>query len=120
MREIHKATELKSSQCNSAKDYMRSVMYTVPLSELYKVVASCNYNEENEFCPVLVRIVDKQILALNDGLEFLLQVWTNKGDMVFEKPLETPVVNWNIKKNKFLFQEHTDSCEIYLVQLSTV
>ena len=83
---------------------MRHVMYTVPLSELYKVLASCNFNEQNEFCPVLVKIVDEQILKLRDkNMRFLLQVWTNKGDMVFERALETPIVNWNITKDKFLF-----------------
>ncbi len=46
----------------SSKDFMNNVMFKVPLHELYKVIASCNYNEENYFCPVLVKIIDEQIL----------------------------------------------------------
>ena len=37
---------------------MNKVMYSVPLNKLYQVMASCQYNEDSEFCPVLVKIVD--------------------------------------------------------------
>ena len=37
---------------------MKDVMFKVPLHELYNVIASCNYNADNYFCPVLVRIID--------------------------------------------------------------
>lgn len=35
---------------------MHKVMYQVPLNQLYEVVASCNYDERSDFCPVLIRI----------------------------------------------------------------
>ena len=82
---------------------MRSVMNQAPLKKLYKVIASCNYNEDANFCPVLVQIIDKIILANNNLQPFLLQVWTKKGEMVFEMPLDYPVCNWNISNNKFVF-----------------
>ena len=58
---------------------MKGVMYSVPLNKLYKVVASCNFNENAPFCPVLVQIMDSKIKQINDNLEFLLQVWNKKG-----------------------------------------
>ena len=48
---------------------------------------------------------------------YLLQVWTKKGEMVFEKALQQPVCNWNISGNVFLFQEKTDSSDIFLLRL---
>ena len=53
--------------------------FKVPLDKLYKVVASCNYNVSNLFCPVLVEVVDKMILAKNGGMPFLIQVWDRQG-----------------------------------------
>ena len=66
---------------------MMKVIYEVPLNKLYKVVASCAYEEGADFCPVLVKIIDEKILRLNDNKPFLLQVWTINGVMIFELPL---------------------------------
>ena len=96
---------------------MRNVMYSVPLKKLYKVVASCNYNEKADFCPVLLEVMDRTILQNNNGCAFLLQVWTRKGDMVFERALDQPCCNWNIADDKFMYQETPESPEIYLVRL---
>ena len=41
---------------------MKGVMYSVPLNKLYKVLSSCNFNENSRFCPVLVQIIDKKII----------------------------------------------------------
>ena len=83
----HERYQLKNAQFRTAKDFMEKVMFSVPLSKLYKVVSSCNYNEDATFCPVLVEIIDEQVLIKNFNLKFLLQVWNRNGDMVFEKPL---------------------------------
>ena len=96
---------------------MKAVMYSVPLSKLYRVVASCQYNENGEFCPVLVEIVDEKILMMNDMRKYLLQVWDKRGDMIFEKSLRQPVCNWNISRNKFIFQETVNSREVFIVRL---
>ena len=53
--------------------------FKVPLDKLYKVVASCNYNITNYYCPVLIEVVDRKILAKNGGLPYLLQVWDKQG-----------------------------------------
>ena len=37
--------------------------------------------------------------------------------MVFEKPMKTPPVNWNISEDKLLFLEETNASEIFLVKL---
>ena len=96
---------------------MQKVMFKVPLNELYEVLSSCQYNEESDFCPILVRIVDDEICKNNNNFRYLLQVWTKKGDMVFEKPLRKPISNWNISNDKFVFQESIDDPVIYIVKL---
>ena len=96
---------------------MNKVMYSVPLNKLYQVMASCQYNEDSEFCPVLVKIVDEDILRINLGKRFLLQVWSSKGDLIFERSLTKPISNWNISQDKFCFQESRHSSDIYIVKL---
>ena len=51
-------------------------------------MASCNYMEGADFCPVLVKVKNEDIKKKSDNKEFLLQVWTKYGDMIFEKPLD--------------------------------
>ena len=97
---------------------MKKVMYSVPLNKLYKIMASCQFNEDALYCPVLVEIVDETIQKVNDYRRYLVQVWTKKGDMIFEKPLNLPICNWNISGDKFIFQEESNKAEIYLVKLS--
>ena len=92
-------------------------MYSVPLNKLYKIMASCQYNENAEFCPVLIEVIDKKILEQDPEHPYLLQVWSNRGDMLFERGLKKPISNWNISRDKFIFQECARSPIIYLVKL---
>ena len=94
-------------------------MFRVPLNKLYELVGSCQYNEESDFCPVLVKVQDKKVIEFNGGKRFLLQVWDRNGQMVFERPLDEPVTNWNISGDTFVFQERSDSPTIYVVQVQS-
>jgi len=96
---------------------MEKVMYSVPLNKLYKVVASCQYNENSDFCPVLVKIINETVLRKNKDMKYLLQVWTNRGKMVFERPLREPISNWNISADKFVFQQTKKSNEVFVIRL---
>ena len=97
---------------------MSSVQYKVPLDELYVVMASCQFKENADFSPVLLRIVDDEIRAQNQEKSFLLQVWSRYGNMVFEKPMANPCTNWNISENIFVFSEKVDCETVWLVKLS--
>ena len=111
--------DLGKLQCDSAKDYMDKIAYHVPLEKLYEIVACCQFEEGSKFCPVLIKINEAQIIAVSGGKPFLLQVWTDTGEMVFEKPLATPPANWNISGDKLLFLEETNARQITLVKLFT-
>ena len=62
IKQQHVKNRLEDNQCSSAKEYIRKVLYKVPLDKLYKVLFSCLYEENAEFCPVIVKIIDDYIL----------------------------------------------------------
>ena len=92
-------------------------MYSVPLDKLYEVMASCQFSENSDFCPVLLKIKDEKVLLKNDFKPYLVQVWTKNGVMVFERSMEKPISNWNISHDKFIFQENPKEPVIYIVRL---
>ena len=108
---------------------MKEVTYSVPIGRLYKVIESCNFVEGSKWCPVLLRIqpdLKEGMMQLpefayyDDVFEYLLQVWNLKGEMVYERQMARPVINWNVVGDIFLFQEaperHSDSM-IHMVRL---
>ena len=117
IRKQHKEWSLEKNQFSNAKQYMRKVMYEVPLNKLYKVIASCLYEEDAKFCPVLVKIIDKVILEDNANHPFLLQVWSITGEMVYEKRMMKPPENWNISGDMLIYMEENNSNKIFLVKL---
>ena len=98
---------------------MDKIAYHVPLDKLYEIIASCLFEEGVKFCPVLIKINDEEIKKQSGGKTFLLQVWTEAGEMVFERPMETPLTNWNIAGDKLIFMEDKNAREIFIVKLFT-
>lgn len=69
------------------------------------------------FCPVLLRIKNEKIKAQNGGLEYLLQVWSNRGMLVYEKQLSDRPSDWNISTDKFVFMEQGIPDKVSVVKL---
>ena len=67
------------NQFSTSTKFLKKVMFKVPLDKLYKLIASCQYNDESDFCPVLVKIVDQKVIEINGGKKYLLQVWDKQG-----------------------------------------
>ena len=72
MKAAHANNSIHTNEIRSAKEFMQNIQYRIPLKKLYKVLASCQYNEKGDFCPVLVEIKDKVIKKNNNGCPFLL------------------------------------------------
>ena len=72
MIQAHENNSLDNTYMRSAKEFMQKVQYKVPLKGLYKVLASCNYNESSHYSPVILEIKDKTILENNNMHPFLL------------------------------------------------
>jgi hypothetical protein len=50
--------KLDKMQCDTPQDFLKQVKYKIELSQLYEIYDSCNYNDLNQYCPVLVQIKD--------------------------------------------------------------
>ena len=105
------------SQPKTVKEYMAKIFYTVKISQLYEVVDSCVYDMKSVFCPVLLRIKNEKIKQENGGLEYLLQVWSNRGMLVYEKQLSKRPSDWNISTDKFVFMEEDAPNKVSVVKL---
>ena len=51
-----KALSLLETQYAKIEKHIKSVKFEIPTNELYEIYDSCNYNTENEFCPVLLKL----------------------------------------------------------------
>ena len=72
MIQAHQKNRIEHANIKSAKEFMQEIQSKVPLKGLYKVIASCNYNENSHYCPVIIEIKDKTILRNNNMHPFLL------------------------------------------------
>ena len=73
IRHAHHLNSLSpENQSKNAKDFLDKVMYQVELHELYVVLASCHFKEGADFCPVMVKIKNEDIIRINAGKQFLL------------------------------------------------
>ena len=109
--DAHSKNSLEGHQFKIAKDFLNRAEFSVPLDKLYKVLASCNFNENNFYCPVLLQVVNSKIKEHAPDKDYLLQVWTKEGEMVFERALKYPVFNWNVTHDKLMFQEEPEENE---------
>jgi len=51
-----KGLSLLETQYAKIEKHIKSVKFEIPTNELYEIYDSCNYNTENEFCPVLLKL----------------------------------------------------------------
>jgi len=49
-------TSKKTFLGGSGKDYLKAIRNTIPLEGIFKVVASCHFNYDEEYCPVLLKL----------------------------------------------------------------
>ena len=66
MKKLHNENSMVAkNQCKTAKEFLSQVMYDVELHKLYEVMASSQYTEDSDFCPVMVKINNEDIIAEN-------------------------------------------------------
>ena len=73
---------------STANKFLKSVMYKVDLSELYKIKETCFYSQVMPYCPIIVHDVKQK--------NYLLQVWTESGDLSMEVVLTNMPQAWCI------------------------
>jgi len=72
---------------------------------------------------VLVKIISPKIQSYykdenGEDMPYLLQVWSKKGEMVFQRKLRTQLTNWSINQNVLVFQEDASQLVIFAVVLN--
>ena len=54
---------------DKSRDFIEKLQYNVKLRELYELMDSCNYNESNEWSPVLLKVSKKLQTLITDQEE---------------------------------------------------
>eukprot|EP00347_Sterkiella_histriomuscorum_P004764 403359199 len=101
----------------TADEYFKDITYSVDLTKLYKVLGSCSYSDDMQYCPVLLEIGEERIRQSFNNCPYLIQVWDQKQNKIFELPLHQKIKQWQICYNYFLFVtsgEDSDDGEEYL------
>lgn len=91
---------------------------------LYEIVDSCNYNTTEEFCPIILKLgKDLKTKVYNQDVaqsvfnikDYLLQVWSKTGQLIYERPMDKPVSAWNVHRDKIVFQESVESKQFFIL-----
>ena len=68
---------------------------------LYNIMGTLITNNVQKFCPIQLEIANEKLLKKeNKGKveaewnRYLLQVWTKKGIMIYERRMKQPVLGW--------------------------
>ena len=62
---------------------------------LYKIIGTLVANNQQKFCPILLEISDSKLIKKeNNPCKYLLQVWTQKGEMIYEQRMERAIRGW--------------------------
>ena len=82
---------IENFQMPNAAEYINKIKFNVDVSQIYQICDSCNYNMENAFCPIILKL-GPQMKTINSDSEFktnlkeyLLQVWDREGRMLYER-----------------------------------
>ena len=93
---------MKLARMENSTALLKNMSFNVDISKLYSVVGSVCNNQANHFCPVQLRINDLT-LAEHYGGPYLIQLWTNKQELVYQRVRNQPLLNRNLVNNYFIF-----------------
>ncbi len=107
---------LTNSQMTAPTKLTFKVLFSlsmIALLGLYTLKSTCYFNQQMKYCPVLVQL-SVGTKPYYQGANFLLQVWDNNHQKVYEKPLKSKldsitisiesVSMWNIFFNYLIFK----------------
>ena len=72
---------------NSPINLLKQMSFNIPLQDLYTIKKTCSTNEDNPYCPIVLKINDPNLVKLYDG-EYLIQVWHKNKVKLFERVLK--------------------------------
>ncbi|CDW87954.1 wd-40 repeat protein [Stylonychia lemnae] len=70
------------------RKFLNDVSFSIPLNELMYVKDFCYNNQKHTHVPILTHIKKLDLIPEQDQRMYLLQVWSNKGKVLFEMHLQ--------------------------------
>ena len=64
---MRKKYNLNKFKMQSASEYINMIKFNVDVGHIYKICDSCNYNVDNDFCPIIVKLGDQMKNINNDN-----------------------------------------------------
>ena len=78
--------------------------FNVDISKLYSVLTSACNNQANRYCPVQLCVNDLSLIEHYGG-QYLIQLWSDNKELVYQRVRSQPLANRNLIDNYFIFQE---------------
>ncbi|CDW84531.1 wd-40 repeat protein [Stylonychia lemnae] len=104
-----------SEQC-TPKQFLKNIQYNVEVSNLIKIVKTCFYHENMNFCPIIVQIQDPQIMKVL-GNSMYLMVYNRQGKLVYQRSLKYDLVSWNIFHQYLVIKLDPREGETHILQV---
>lgn len=110
-------------ELSNSKDYFEHLSFDINLNKLYKLEETLSNNKNSAFSLVLLRIVDPELIELNGKnkkgqlFKYLLQVWSQKGYLYYERKMAEKPCMMNIIGKVVIFKEDAEDNDVYVVKL---
>lgn len=102
-KKLRNIFKIENFELEQSGHYLNEMTFDVNLKDLYTVEETCLSNKNSYFCPVLLKVNDKELLKYNDGFDYLIQIWTKVGLLYYERKLKKKPLQWSISGKLFLF-----------------
>eukprot|EP00347_Sterkiella_histriomuscorum_P010355 403376619 len=107
-----------NEQCNP-KQFLKNIQYNVEIQNLVKIVKTCYYHENMDFCAIIAEVVDEKVRKTL-GERFILQVYNRKGKIVYQRYIKYDLISWGIFHSYFVYKldrREGDSHNLHIVWL---
>ena len=95
---------LKLARAGNSSDLLKQMSFRVDISKLYSVCASQSCNSANPQFAVQLKVNDLSLIEHYGG-RYLVQLWNNNREIVYQRVRNEPVTNRNLIDNWLIFQE---------------
>ena len=89
---------------DSPEKLLQSMSFNVDTALLYEIEKTCVLSQANRYCPILLQVNDKDLVKEYGG-EYVIQVWSDEKQLLYEKVRESTIYSWSLINNFFVFRD---------------
>ena len=89
---------------DSPEKLLQSMSFNVDTALLYEIEKTCVLSQANRYCPILLQVNDKELVKEYGG-EYVIQVWSDEKQLLYEKVRESTIYSWSLINNFFVFRD---------------